>query len=330
MVENRPDSSGSPPTPGARPLFDKARRILEEHKLAITKSWLSRIINEIDDLSTLEAFPTQESITASVELIEGIANALRDEAFLEDFQPGGRFFERAALLGLTSGSGKKGLENLSRHMYALEDAVWGLLREALRREDQELLDLVVRLRGCLQGVSGSAFHTYYDKSVSELDRLAHTDALTGLHNRRYLIQELERQVEMFKRYHHPFSLLMLDLDNLKWVNDNYGHAAGDAALKHLATIIRMNVRDVDLTFRFGGDEFMVLMPETESTVVRPVAERIHDSLSRTKLKVDDSLITLNVSIGYSSCPDDGREAEELIQAADASLYRSKDQKTGTG
>ena len=167
---------------------------------------------------------------------------------------------------------------------------------------------------------------YHRRASSELDRLAHTDVLTGLFNRRYMIEQLGRHMELYKRYHHPFSILMLDLDNLKAVNDTFGHGAGDVALRHIATVMSVNVRDVDICCRYGGDEFIILMPETEKNVVDVVGDRIGESLSKTKLKVDASLITLNLSVGSASCPQDGRESEELLQEADASLYRGKQER----
>ncbi|MCZ7663537.1 MAG: GGDEF domain-containing protein [Thermoleophilia bacterium] len=309
------------------PLFAKAQNVLESHKLDITKAWLNRIIAQIDDLSTLEGFPTQESIQVSVELIEGLAAALRDPAGGREFEPGGRYYERAGMLGALGGRDAQGLVSLSQSMLALENAVWELLVQSLRKEDRNLLALVMRLREALHGVFTASTESYYIRSNTELDRLAHTDVLTGLYNRRYMVQELERHVEIFKRYRHPFSLLMLDLDYLKWINDNYGHPAGDAALKHVATMLKVNVRDVDIPCRYGGDEFVVLMPETEKDAVESVGARIIESLHKTKLKLDHSLVSLEMSVGISSCPEDGRESEELLQEADASLYRAKQRKT---
>ena len=171
-------------------------------------------------------------------------------------------------------------------------------------------------------------HDGFDvQSSAELDRLAHTDTLTGLHNRRYLDQELERHIEVYKRYRHPFALLMLDFDNLKWVNDTFGHAAGDSALKHLAALMRMNVRDVDIPCRFGGDEFVILMPETEKSAIQQVGYRIAESVSKTRFKIGRSFASLQVSFGTSFCPGDGVESEALLQEADASRYRAKEQKT---
>jgi diguanylate cyclase (GGDEF)-like protein len=312
--------------PRASPLFAKAERLLDEHKLEITKSWLSRVIQGIEDFDTLESFPTQESIRASVEIIEGLAAALTDDAVALEFQPGGRYYEKAALLGMIGGTQPYAFQSLSHSLIAVESAIWDRLGAAFRREDRALLELVTRLRSCLHGVMTSSAESYCLRSSQELDVLAHTDPLTGLHNRRYLLQQLERHVELFKRYHHRFSLIMLDLDNLKWVNDTHGHVAGDAALKHLAMIMKVSVRDVDIPGRMGGDEFLVLMPETEKDVVEIVGRRIAEALAKTKLKVDSALVTLEVSAGQASCPEDGREVEELLQVVDASLYRSKQRK----
>jgi diguanylate cyclase (GGDEF)-like protein len=308
------------------PLFGKAQRLLDEHKLEITKSWLAGVIQGIEEVETLESFPTQESIRASVQIVEGLVAALQSEEAVKEFEPGGRYYEKAALLGAIGGTAPQAFQSLSHSILALETAVWELLAGSFRRDDRALLELFTRLRRCLHGVMSSSAETYCLRSSSELDRLAHTDVLTGLHNRRYLLQQLDRQVELFKRYRHPFSLLMLDLDNLKWVNDTHGHVAGDAALKHLAMVMKVNVRDVDIPGRMGGDEFLVLMPATEKNVVEVVGRRVAESLAKTKLKVGNSLITLDVSAGQASCPEDGVEAEELLQQADSTLYQSKQRK----
>jgi diguanylate cyclase (GGDEF)-like protein len=311
-------------------LYSKAQGVLESGKLEITKRWLGRLIAELDDIKTLESFPTQDSIRVSVDLIDGLASSLTNDEVLGQFAPGGRLYKRAAILGDISGTDGHALVSLSQSLLALENTIWDLLSEALRHEDRELLALVVRLRQSLHGIFTASAEAYYLKSSTELDRLAHTDVLTSLYNRRYLLQELERHVEIFKRYHHPFSILMLDLDNLKRVNDTLGHHAGDAALKHLAMLLRVNVRDVDIPCRYGGDEFIVLMPETEKPVVDIVGRRIAESLEKTKLKVGSALVNLQVSSGSASCPFDGRESEELLQEADASLYRAKERRPGEG
>jgi diguanylate cyclase (GGDEF)-like protein len=142
--------------------------------------------------------------------------------------------------------------------------------------------------------------------------------------------EFERYTELYKRYRHPFAILMLDLDNLKWVNDTFGHAAGDTALSHLATVMRMNIRDVDIPCRFGGDEFLILMPEADKNAIQMVGRRISESINKTRFKLGRSFASLQVSFGAAACPEDASEAEALLQEADASLYRAKEKKSERG
>ena len=309
-------------------VFEKARRILNEHKLDITKSWLSLLISQIEDVEALERFPTQDSIRTSVQLIEGLAEALRDEKVLQQFEPGGLYYDQAGTFGLLQRDDSGTMEALGSSLETLEDAVWRCLSEGMRQQDREILRMARILRQGLHLIMTAAAESYHKHSSAELDRLAHTDPLTGLHNRRFLEQELERHVELYKRYRHPFAILMLDFDNLKFVNDNFGHAAGDSALQHLATLMRMNVRDVDIPCRFGGDEFVVLMPEAEKAAIQVVGRRIADSVAKTQLKIGRAFATLQVSFGVSACPEDGVESEVLLQEADAGLYRAKEQKSG--
>lgn len=309
-------------------IMEKVRRILDESKLDITKSWLSILVGEIEDIEALERFPTQESIRASVQLVEGLAGALQDERVLEQFEPGGVYYQQAEILGKLQRDESFNIGTLGHSIDSLEDAVWESIAKGLRRQDREILQVVRILRQGLHFILTAAADSYHKESNAELDRMAHTDSLTGLSNRRYLETELGRHVEMYKRYRHPFAILMLDFDNLKWLNDTFGHAAGDSALQHLAKVMRMNVRDVDIPCRFGGDEFVVLMPEADKNAIQLVGQRISDSISKTQFKIGRSFATLEVSYGASGCPDDGVEAEVLLQRADAILYQAKENKAG--
>lgn len=307
-------------------VLGKAARILDEHKLDITRSWLNRIISQIDDVEALERFPTQESVRTSVELIQGLADCLTDPETLSQFDAGGLYYQQAAALGLLQREEAGGIVSLAESLDALEEAIWEHLAEGLRRQDREVLRLVRVLRVGLRRVMTSATEAFHEQSSAELDRLAHTDTLTGLHNRRFLEQELDRHVELYKRYRRPFAVIMLDFDNLKWLNDTFGHAAGDTALKHLASLMRASIRDVDIPCRFGGDEFVILMPEADKNAIRAVGRRISESLSQTQLKIGSSAVNLQVSFGTSACPADGTESEVLLQEADAELYAAKQRK----
>jgi diguanylate cyclase (GGDEF)-like protein len=307
-------------------ILAKARLILDEHKLDITKSWLGSLVGRLDDLEALERFPTQESIHTSVELIEGLAKCLVDQKTLSQFEQGGLYYKQAATLGKLQREGADAIVSLADSLAALEDAIWRSLSDGLRSQDQDLLELVRVLRAGLQSIMTAATEAYHVQSNAELDLLAHTDGLTGLYNRRYWEPELERYVELYKRYRHPFAILMLDFDNLKWVNDTFGHQSGDTALTHLATVMRMSIRDVDIPCRFGGDEFLILMPEADKNAIQMVGRRISESINKTRFKLGRSFASLQVSFGAAACPEDGAEAEVLLQEADADLYRAKETK----
>ena len=308
------------------PILVKARKILGEQKLEITKSWLGRLVGQLDDLEALEHFPTQESIQVSVELIEGLIDCLADETALDQFKNGGLYHKQAEALGLLQRDEAGAIGSLADNLCALEEAIWEKLSEGLRHQDQDLLRLVRILRLGLDRIMAAAAEAYHQQSNAELDRLAHTDSLTGLYNRRYWEPELERHVELYKRYRHPFAILMLDFDNLKWVNDTFGHPAGDTALTHLAAVMRVSIRDVDIPCRFGGDEFLILMPEADKNAIQMVGRRISDSINKTRFKLGRSFASLQVSFGAAACPEDATDAQALLQAADTSLYRAKQAK----
>jgi diguanylate cyclase (GGDEF)-like protein len=309
-------------------MLDKAKRILHDNKLDITKEWLSRLIGQIQDLRALEQFPTQETIRMSVELIEGLADCLADEDTVSQFGPGGLYYRQASALGLLQRDESGGIGPLVESLDALEEAIWQRLEGGLRQQDREILSLVRILRLALHRVMMSAADAYHQQSNAELDRLAHTDPLTGLHNRRFMEQELDRHVELYKRYHHPFAVVMLDLDSLKLVNDTFGHAAGDEALKHLAMAMRASIRDTDIPCRYGGDEFVILMPEADRNAIQAVGKRIAESIAKSRLKLGGGTVSLEVSFGAASCPTDGTATDILLKRADANLYTAKEQKTG--
>jgi len=157
------------------------------------------------------------------------------------------------------------------------------------------------------------------ESRKELERLSVTDDLTGLYNRRYLMEALANEVRRSRRLEHPCALLMADVDHFKEYNDAYGHLAGDEALTHIAAVLRDTTRDVDCAARYGGEEFVVLMPETKASGAIEMAQRI-----RTLLAADERVGgKLSISIGVAQFPEDGDAPEALLARADAALYRAK-------
>jgi len=164
------------------------------------------------------------------------------------------------------------------------------------------------------------------ESREELERLSVTDELTGLANRRRLTTELERELRRSERHGHPFSILMLDVDRFKRFNDSYGHPAGDALLKRLASTLLKSVRDVDTVARYGGEEFLVMLPEAPAADAARIAERIRAAREADRFTPDGGSgdVNVTVSVGYAVFPDDAKTAAALIEAADQALYRSKE------
>ena len=175
-------------------------------------------------------------------------------------------------------------------------------------------------------VLADAFNTMAGKlqaHEASLRDMAENDALTGLGNRRSLDTRLDEEIQRTLRYQHPFSLLMIDIDHFKSVNDSYGHPAGDAVLRQFATILRETVRPMDRVFRYGGEEFVVVMPETTGVGAMVLARRIQITVEQKAFHSHSHTISITVSLGVAACPDHAKEKDQLISAADRSLYRAK-------
>ncbi|HSB70113.1 MAG TPA: diguanylate cyclase [Candidatus Methylomirabilis sp.] len=162
------------------------------------------------------------------------------------------------------------------------------------------------------------------KSQSILEELSTQDPLTGLYNYRVFHSRLAEEEERSRRYAHPFSLLMLDIDHFKTINDTHGHLAGDEALRAVAGLIRQEVRPVDLVTRYGGEEFALILPETSSAGALATAERIREIIAAHPIFLTSGqAVTLTASIGVATYPEAAGSAERLISAADQALYRAK-------
>jgi diguanylate cyclase (GGDEF)-like protein len=158
----------------------------------------------------------------------------------------------------------------------------------------------------------------------EARALADRDPLTGFYNHRYLHQRLAEEVARAKRARRPLSVLMLDLDDFKLVNDSFGHLYGDRVLAWTAEVLRSTLRVSDIPARYGGDEFAILLPETSAEAAATAADRIKAAFSAAAhIGQAGEKIDVSVSIGAATFPADGRTATELIASADAALYRDK-------
>ena len=161
------------------------------------------------------------------------------------------------------------------------------------------------------------------RGVVELRRSSRYDALTGLLNRRALQEALEDQVQRSRRLGDTFSVVMLDADHFKAINDVQGHAAGDRALQHLGTLLAAQMRDIDRVGRWGGEEFVVLLPGASLAQARDAAERLRDKVQALPLRWQDQAVPLTLSAGVSQWNAAGDELGALLGRADAALYRAK-------
>ena len=154
-------------------------------------------------------------------------------------------------------------------------------------------------------------------------RLSRFDPLTELHSRSYFSVALEQEMLRSARSGRPFSLLMLDLDGLKPVNDRFGHDSGDRLLRGIAEVVRGAIRVTDLAARHGGDEFVVILPETDGAGALRVAEKLRRDIGQLALPENGQMIRSTVSIGLVSYPTDGRSSGELLRRVDAAMYEAK-------
>jgi diguanylate cyclase (GGDEF)-like protein len=161
--------------------------------------------------------------------------------------------------------------------------------------------------------------------LKRTEALSVTDDLTHLYNSRYLNQVLRRETKRASRSGKPLSLLFLDLDGFKTINDTHGHLFGSRALVEAATVIRASARETDVAARFGGDEFALVLPETGVQGALAVGERVRERIAAHQFLAADGLnLHLTVSVGVATLPDVATTPDALVHAADAAMYRVKD------
>lgn len=161
--------------------------------------------------------------------------------------------------------------------------------------------------------------------VQRIHELTITDDCTKLYNSRHLYSILEAEVYRSTRYQYEFSLIFIDLDYFKRVNDRYGHLVGSRLLSELGSLIKMHLRLIDFGFRYGGDEFVILLPQTPKRNAINVARRLHQLIARHSFLADQGLnISITASLGIASFPEDAQNKEDLIRLADHAMYMVKD------
>ena len=181
---------------------------------------------------------------------------------------------------------------------------------------------------CTTLANGGRMLTYTDVSdlvrqSEDLARLATSESMTGLYNRRHFVSLGEAEWDRFQRYHRPLSLLFIDVDHFKEINDRFGHDVGDLAILHVADVIAEDRRATDIISRFGGDEFAMLLPETDIDQARVVAERIRARLNERPLALEGQAVPITLSIGLAEASLSMSSLGALIKLADRMVYEAK-------
>ena len=168
-------------------------------------------------------------------------------------------------------------------------------------------------------------HLRLKAAMESLRAMAVTDEMTGTYNRRHAFEVLARETGVANRLKAPFSLCFIDVDNLKKLNDNHGHEAGDLLINEVVNGLKAAIRISDYLFRMGGDEFLLLLPNTEIEAAEKLVKRVHKELSKKEIEG----LPIDFSYGFSMfSPDDNISAEALVQQADAAMYQQKEKKKG--
>ena len=172
----------------------------------------------------------------------------------------------------------------------------------------------------LRFLFGSNIEANYHEEIYKMSIL---DGLTGVHNKRYFLEFMERELARARRHASSLSLMMFDIDHFKKVNDSAGHQAGDAVLRGVARVLAAEARATDLAARYGGEEMALVLPETDAGGASAIAERLRAAVEGTAHATEHGTLRVTVSVGVATWPGGGQTPDELLTTADRALYRAK-------
>jgi diguanylate cyclase (GGDEF)-like protein len=172
-----------------------------------------------------------------------------------------------------------------------------------------------------------AYSAHLEELSQRLRTMAYRDALTGLYNHRYFYEQLSHEIDRGIRYGQPLAVLLMDMNNFKQINDTYGHMVGDKFLSLVGQVIARQIRASDIGARYGGDEFVVILPNTGLEEARATADKLGEAVSNAvAVSPGEEQVALSISVGLAVCPEDARSASELVEIADSRLYEVKSER----
>lgn len=296
----------------------KERYFALKNELDVFKKFHNVLItqekNTLIEKNNLEAEATK--IFALYEITKDISKALKDTEALEIFKEEiGKYlqFEDCILLG-------KDFDSDSFKDYFIQDlqaekrVIGHLAIRGIKGDDKEkFIILVQQFALVLRRI----------RLYERIEELAITDSLTHVFTRRYALERLNEELSRSSSHKLQISFLMIDIDNFKGYNDKFGHLVGDAIIKAVASGIKSSIREIDLLGRFGGEEFLCILPETTKEGANFAAERIRKAIEDKEIKAYDEVLKATVSVGVATFPSDASSLTELIDKADWALYRAK-------
>jgi diguanylate cyclase (GGDEF)-like protein len=174
-----------------------------------------------------------------------------------------------------------------------------------------------------------AYSGHLEELSQRLRNMAYRDAVTGLYNHRYFREQLSHEIERSVRYGQPLSLILLDMNNFKQINDKYGHFMGDRFLGLVGEVIERGVRQSDVGARYGGDEFVIILPSTTRQEAEAAAEKLAATVANAAaMTATGETVQLGICFGVATCPFDAKSASDLIESADGRLYEAKAKRKG--
>ena len=298
-------------------VFNKAATALSHDTDEMAARWAAAFQRRVSERG--EAFPTDHMEEDVEALVKGVATVLQEpwtyRSFIgsgENHNIGVRIAEKHVQAGGTLTSA---LEAYMR----LRQALIMASRDVFRESDRPFFDLMTRMNRCIDRVLFAIAEGYFAAFQGEIEKQAVTDNLTGLGNSRRFREALAAELKRSDRTGRPFSVVFVDVDDFKDINDRYGHVEADYVLASIGRAMASQLRGSDLVCRWGGDEFIILLPETDRVEAGVLAERLRAAVVGCT-KCGDA----TVSLGVACYPEDGKDYDSLVATADRALYASKD------
>lgn len=295
-----------------------ARYLVFKHELGLLKKSHELLIKQENEILTEKKKIESEvtKIFALYEISKDISKALKEQEALNIFKEEiSQYlkFEDCKLLDKDADCSQL-KDYFIQDLLAEKKIMARLAIKGIPQEDKEKFSILSQ-----QFALGLRRIILYER----IEELAITDSLTRISTRRYSLERLNEEFNRAVNHKLNISFLMIDVDNFKSYNDKYGHLVGDAILKNIASIIKLSIREIDLAGRFGGEEFMCILPEASKEGANFAAERIRKAVEEKEVKAYDETLKVTVSIGVATFPDDASSPAELIDKSDWALYRAK-------